>query len=1311
MGITINAGTADDGTNLNTVSAASATATVLNLAAYTWTGTAGDNNWNTAGNWSTAAVPGPGDTAIFNSNCTDCNFTLNSAVTVGGIDIQSTYAGFFTHNSGTLTVQSNGFSIDGGNFNSNGGTIFVQGDMTISGGNFTKSSGNLDLSGNVAFTSGTINLNGSEMHITGATGTSIESHVQIPHLFLESTVAAGVTVSGGVDLLVQNLTLNGGAAAQLQSTSAEKIRVSGNLTATNWGGGDTTIMLNGAGSQTVTGNAGARLPSLQISSSSGSVTFSGNIEIARNFTYSLGTVNTSSATFKFVGPDPAIIDTSPSMDFYDLNLNKSGDITISGTAFASSHLLVDMFSSATINTGFVEVDGGIDIQNASPGSATLSIVGLSSQSINYTATNYPFANTIVNKSTGDLNLISDLPISDVGQDLTIQNGTVQMAGKNLDVADILDLGASATMIKDCGALTWGTKTGSGTIKPFQDTTININDVVVDENQTATLSVTLSAGVCAPVAFKWSTADGTATIADNDFTSYSNIVELFAPSSTGPISIIVPINDDSNAEPAEYFNVNLSDVTTGVTLGDLSGRVDVNESDQPTNDLVISNLLVTGASPTGFTVRVDYTNDADNDGSATLWYCNNTDSPGCNPESGSSPPILDYTTYFEATVSGLSDPDNPGDTFNVRVVANDPDGFNGPLDSTATLQLPPPGTFKTLGVTYGLDTTPDGLLTDGIGQATVKIHWEPSSGANDYDVAVKNSSFGVICSGNFAAPALNGMVSGCSNFTDATDYYVEVTANNGGGATTAQIGDFPFRTVLASTGGFHILGVTSEGTDKSPDSFMEDGSNLTLHWEPAVGATAYDIQIKENNAPICGTSTPINVGSNITKHTIASCPGAAGGVLTMHVSAISGGSYPAANDGMEFFVATNAGMNNFNILGVRDGSTDTRDDNWFNGADHATELMVNWQHSTGYDHYELSIRDAANLVDICGPIDTGANNNANLPMEGCNLNLDTSYTLRLYAINAAGEAKAPMNNGFRFRIGPMQCPAGYVRVPYNDDYAFHEDFCVMKWEAKLLYDSDADGDFSEEVVVADGNASNIGMYDYFVQVSNRHRFKPVSRPEGRPWVYIRRGGTTNEGAIEACSALGETHFSLISNNQWQVAARNIEQVASNWSGLSYGVGFLNVGNITNTPNQSCDGLTSNVFGGSCSTSGGSHETFRVHTLTNSEDIWDLGGNVKEWVSTNNTVATYTASATNTVALTSMKKLWFGPLYSPTYSSPSDPGAIGNLGRTGQHYTFISGIDYIQRGSKFDSGNASGIFSSYVQNLNASVTTGFRCSWRP
>jgi hypothetical protein len=61
------------------------------MAKITWTGHAGDNNWNNAANWSPAQVPGPSDTVtISTSVATDINvsneavgaLTTNSHVTL-----------------------------------------------------------------------------------------------------------------------------------------------------------------------------------------------------------------------------------------------------------------------------------------------------------------------------------------------------------------------------------------------------------------------------------------------------------------------------------------------------------------------------------------------------------------------------------------------------------------------------------------------------------------------------------------------------------------------------------------------------------------------------------------------------------------------------------------------------------------------------------------------------------------------------------------------------------------------------------------------------------------------------------------------------------------------------------------------------------------------------------------------------------------------------------------------------------------------------------------------------------------------------
>lgn len=81
-------------------------------------------------------------------------------------------------------------------------------------------------------------------------------------------------------------------------------------------------------------------------------------------------------------------------------------------------------------------------------------------------------------------------------------------------------------------------------------------------------------------------------------------------------------------------------------------------------------------------------------------------------------------------------------------------------------------------------------------------------------------------------------------------------------------------------------------------------------------------------------------------------------------------------------------------------------------------------------------------------------------------------------------------------GPA-CPAGYIPVPgnvlYDTDY-----FCVMKYEAKLLYDSDGDSDFSNASVVDNGNLDSSLNYNNDYSLSTELvKYKAVSVEDGKP----------------------------------------------------------------------------------------------------------------------------------------------------------------------------------------------------------------------
>ena len=88
----------------------------------------------------------------------------------------------------------------------------------------------------------------------------------------------------------------------------------------------------------------------------------------------------------------------------------------------------------------------------------------------------------------------------------------------------------------------------------------------------------------------------------------------------------------------------------------------------------------------FDVAIGFYGDTNDDSAATLYYCDHTASPGCDPTTGASAGMTAgagvYNGDYAVTVnSGLVS----GHTYNLRVVVSDPDGVSGsPINSAVTL---------------------------------------------------------------------------------------------------------------------------------------------------------------------------------------------------------------------------------------------------------------------------------------------------------------------------------------------------------------------------------------------------------------------------------------------------------------------------------------------------------------------------------------------------------------------------------------------------------------------------------------------------
>ncbi|MCK6551270.1 hypothetical protein L6R52_35875 [Myxococcota bacterium] len=153
-----------------------------------------------------------------------------------------------------------------------------------------------------------------------------------------------------------------------------------------------------------------------------------------------------------------------------------------------------------------------------------------------------------------------------------------------------------------------------------------------------------------------------------------------------------------------------------------------------------------------------------------------------------------------------------------------------------------------------------------------------------------------------------------------------------------------------------------------------------------------------------------------------------------------------------------------------------------------------------------------------------------------------------------------------------CSPGYVRVPASvrpGDGALIPSFCVMKYEARN---------------------------DGFGQ--------PISSPVGTPWASI-----TWQEARAACAHVGRA---LISDDQWLSLARDVVVVEDNWSGGVVGSGLVFRGNSDGTPGGTLVASANDQDGYFGTGEVAPSDQRRTLTLSTGSVIWDLAGNLNEWV---------------------------------------------------------------------------------------------------
>jgi hypothetical protein len=290
---------------------------------YTWTG-ATDSDFFTNSNWNpSTGFPGAGDNALFNSGSVSCN--IAGAIGLGSFSLMSGYTGIIDMgasdhilsgnlivNSGTListtgfleldlTSGSSSFSLGGGVFTNNGGSI----DIWLNAGTTFNFSGNIVL---------------NVLNIFPLTG-NLTSR----------------TIDFGANLTATDMILNATAARVHDFHGTIHIKNSLDLgnsshTANNTNNNGTFIFDGSSASiigSTSTGAGKAYLPNIEINTS-GNYSFTRSLNVRGNWAGSQGTLTAGTTTVNMYGTSAAISGTAAAFD--NLIIRSSASVSFPASA-------------------------------------------------------------------------------------------------------------------------------------------------------------------------------------------------------------------------------------------------------------------------------------------------------------------------------------------------------------------------------------------------------------------------------------------------------------------------------------------------------------------------------------------------------------------------------------------------------------------------------------------------------------------------------------------------------------------------------------------------------------------------------------------------------------------------------------------------------------------------------------------------------------------------------------------------------------------------------------------------------------------
>ncbi len=338
---------------------------------------------------------------------------------------------------------------------STGGTVFL--------------SGTVQVRGNFIYGSGVVDAGTSTLMFQRTQGSQSWTPGPVSYYNVNSTGSENTLNLTGDATVLGTLTINDIYAANPGNLNGANIFAHGDVLAIGGGRkGNTVIKVVGGTDQTVMGESTAYFPSLEVDSTGGTVRFVGTIRPQGNLIWNAGTLNATTSLIEFYTAGAISIVGTPT--FNDVNFTGSNVVrNLTGTLRTAGNLLLS-FNSTTnrhINGGFLQALGDVNARiTGSNGSTLLSMEGATSTilSVLPSVIVLPTGTVTVNKSGGSsVTLATNVSFPTAGQDINVTSGTLNMAGSNLTIPDVLTVGAAGTVLCNGGTLTYGSLVNAGTV--------------------------------------------------------------------------------------------------------------------------------------------------------------------------------------------------------------------------------------------------------------------------------------------------------------------------------------------------------------------------------------------------------------------------------------------------------------------------------------------------------------------------------------------------------------------------------------------------------------------------------------------------------------------------------------------------------------------------------------------------------------------------------------------------------------------------------------------------------------------------------